>query len=54
MEENQKLVCDKEHLQTLASRIQIQRNDAYDQIALLETELIKAQKVIEELKKQEK
>jgi hypothetical protein len=54
MEENQYSIYDKEHLQLLTTRIQIQRNEAFNQIALLEAELIKAQKTIEELKKQEK
>lgn len=54
MEENDRSISNKDHVQILTSRLQIQRNDAYNQIALLETELIKAQKIIEELKKQEK
>lgn len=45
---------EKEHLQILINRLQTQRNEAYNQIALLETELIKAQKIIEDLKKEEK
>ena len=53
MEKDQYSMYDKENLQILTSRLQIQRNEAYNQIALLETELIKAQKIIEELKKQE-
>jgi hypothetical protein len=47
-------IIDKKHMEILVNRLQIQRNDALNQIALLETELIKAQKTIEELKKTEK
>ncbi len=48
----QKTTPETEYFQTLIKRMENQRNDALNNVALLEAELIKAQKIIEELKKQ--
>jgi hypothetical protein len=41
----------QEYTTNLIKRFQVQRNEALNQVALLETELIKAQYFIEELNK---
>lgn len=51
LNENNPVALDKEQVEILIKRLEIQRNTAYSQIALLETELIRAQAVIDELKK---
>lgn len=42
----------QEYFQTLLKRFETQRNDALNNVALLEAELLKAQKIIETLKKE--
>lgn len=51
LNENNPVALDKEQVEILIKRLEVQRNTAYSQIALLETELIRAQTVIDELKK---
>jgi hypothetical protein len=41
-----------EYFQTLIKRIETQRNDALNNVALLEAELLKAQKIIDGYKKE--
>lgn len=41
-----------EYIQTLMKRMEVQRNDALNNVALLEAELMKAQKIIDSLKAQ--
>jgi hypothetical protein len=50
MESNDQKI-DKDHAEILIARLQAQRNDALNQVVTLETELIKAQKLIGELQK---
>ena len=50
MESNDQEI-DKDHAEILIARLQAQRNDALNLVVTLETELIKAQKLIKELQK---
>lgn len=53
MENNQTQQTDEktEYFQTLLKRMEAQRNDALNNVALLEAELLKAQKIIDSLQK---
>jgi hypothetical protein len=52
MENTQQPTEQQEYFQTLIKRIETQRNDALNNVALLEAELLKAQKIIDGYKKE--
>ena len=52
MENTQQPDDKTEYFQTLLKRMEVQRNDALNNVALLEAELLKAQKIIDGLKSQ--
>jgi hypothetical protein len=52
MENTQQPTEQQEYFQTLIKRFETQRNDALNNVALLEAELLKAQKIIDGYKKE--
>jgi hypothetical protein len=51
-QQQQQTSPETEYFQTLIKRIETQRNDALNNVALLEAELLKAQKIIDRYKKE--